>query len=57
MELNELVKKLNEVAQKMQSDDETVYMINEDLQAGHGEGIYKFSFEASKKEGPCRRGG
>jgi len=51
LELNELVKRLNDAAQKMQDDDETVYMINENLQAGHGEGNYKFSFEAHKKEG------
>lgn len=51
LELNELVKRLNDAAQKMQDDDETIYMMNENLQAGHGEGIYKFSFEAHKKEG------
>lgn len=51
MELNELVKKLDDDAQKMQSDDKTVYIINESLQTGHREGIYKFSFEAHKKEG------
>jgi len=51
LELNEVVKKLSDVAQKMQSDDETVYILNENLQAGQGEGIYKFSFEAHKKEG------
>ncbi|MHA2061584.1 MAG: hypothetical protein ACW963_04755 [Candidatus Sifarchaeia archaeon] len=51
MELNELVKRLNDAAQKMQDDDETVYIINENLQTGHGEGIYKFTFEAHKKEG------
>ncbi|WP_287582955.1 hypothetical protein [Candidatus Borrarchaeum sp.] len=51
MKLNELVKRLKDVAQKLQSYDETVYMINENLQVGHGEGIYKFSFETYKKEG------
>jgi hypothetical protein len=52
LELNELVNRLKDAAQNMQVDDETVYMINESLQTGHGEGIYKFSFEAHKKEGP-----
>lgn len=51
MKLNELVNKLNEIAQEMQDDDETVYTINENLEVGHGEGNYKFSFEAKKKEG------
>ncbi len=51
MELKELVKRLIDAAQKMQDDDETVYIINEHLQPGHGEGNYKFSFEAHKKEG------
>ena len=51
LELNELVKKLNDAALRMQSDDETVYIINENLDAGFGEGIYKFSFEAHKREG------
>jgi hypothetical protein len=51
LELNELVKRLKDAAQKMQDDDKTVYIINESLQAGHGEGIYKFTLEAHKKEG------
>jgi len=51
LELNKLVKKLSDAAQKMQSDDQTVYIINENLQAGHEEGIYNFSFEAYKKGG------
>ena len=51
MELKELVKRLNDAAQKMQDENETVYVINETLQAGHGEGTYKFLFEAHKKEG------
>ncbi len=51
LELNELVKRLNDAVQRMQDNDETVYTIIENLQAGHGEENYKFSFEAKKKEG------
>jgi hypothetical protein len=51
LDLKELVKRLNEAAKKIQDDNETVYMINENLQAGYGEGNYNFSFEVHKKEG------
>ena len=50
MKIEELVKKLNEAARKMENDS-SKYEVKEELEPGRGEGNYKFYFHAKKKGG------